>query len=229
MTDLIKLKAANTARWAKAKLTRGSEFLPVANSLVKSRDRFLAMSGKTEVPWAVIAVIKQRESGNDPKFLGNIANGQPWTQRTTIVPKGRGPFSSWEEAALDALINCAPQAAKWKDWSPGGALTLLELYNGTGYANGPKDAETGIVYPPQPSPYVWSGTDQYKSGKYVRDHVYKPDVVDAQLGCAGLILAMMEIDPSITFLGAAQVADLPELTIDEQHDDFQRPFLMEKK
>ncbi len=63
---------------------------------------------------------------------------------------------------------------------------MLEQYNGLGYAN------RGI-----PSPYIWSGTDQYKSGKYVRDGVFDPNAVDTQLGCAGLLLAMMSLDASI--------------------------------
>jgi hypothetical protein len=68
----------------------------------------------------------------------------------------------------------------------GGLLTMLERYNGLGYAN------KGI-----PSPYVWSGTDQYKSGKYVRDGVFDANAVDKQLGCAGLLLAMVALDPTI--------------------------------
>jgi hypothetical protein len=55
----------------------------------------------------------------------------------------------------------------------------------------------------RPSAYVWSGTNQYISGKYVADGVYDPDKVDAQLGVAGLILTMMQLDPSITFDGPA--------------------------
>jgi lysozyme family protein len=66
-------------------------------------------------------------------------------------------------------------------------LTLLERYNGLGYAI------RGV-----PSPYVWSGTDQYKSGKYIADHVYDPNAVDKQLGCAGLLLAMIALDSTIS-------------------------------
>ncbi|CCE04148.1 conserved hypothetical protein [Bradyrhizobium sp. STM 3843] len=93
---------------------------------------------------------------------------------------------------MDALVNCAPHAAHWKDWSAGGALTLLEQYNGLGYAR------RGV-----PSPYVWAGTNQYQSGKYVRDGVYDPAVVDRQLGCAGLLMAMMALDRSIAFSSSA--------------------------
>jgi lysozyme family protein len=186
--DIAKLKAANAKRWAAAKLTRGPEFGPVASRLVANKARFQAMEARTGVPWFVIAVIKERESGADPQWLKSIAQGQPWNKVSTIVPKGRGPFKSWEEAAYDALVNCPPYAARNKDWSIGGILTLLEGYNGYGYA------QRGL-----PSPYVWSGTDQYKSGKYVADHVFDPNVVDKQLGCAGLILAMQAIDPTIRF------------------------------
>lgn len=188
MVDVVKLKAANARRWASAKLTRGPEFIPVARRLIASKARFQAMETRTGVPWYVIAVIKEREAGADPQWLKSIAQGQPWSRRSTIVPIGRGPFKSWEEAAYDALVNCAPYAAKNKDWSIGGILTLLEGYNGFGYA------ARGL-----PSPYVWSGTDQYKSGKFVADHEFNPNVVDAQLGCAGLILAMQAIDSSIKF------------------------------
>lgn len=58
----------------------------------------------------------------------------------------------------------------------------------------------------RPSPYIWAGTDQYVSGKYVRDGVYDPNAVDQQLGCAGMLLAMMQIDSSIKFGAAAATA-----------------------
>lgn len=186
--NVPKLKADNAKRWSAAHLTRGPEFGPVASRLVANKARFQAMEARTGVPWFVIAVIKEREAGSDPQWLRSIAQGQPWNVRSTIVPAGRGPFKSWEEAAYDALVNCPPYAARNKDWSIGGILTLLEGYNGFGYA------QRGL-----PSPYVWSGTDQYKSGKYVADHVFDPNVVDKQLGCAGLILAMQAIDPTIRF------------------------------
>lgn len=188
MTDLAALKAANAARWAKAKLTRS--FGSVAKRLAapEAKARYQAVEAKTGVPWAFIAVAHERESSQN--WAGSLAQGDPWNQESTHVPKGRGPFKSWEEAAVDALVNCAPRAALNKDWSIGGTLTMLEQYNGLGYANKGR-----------PSPYVWSGTDQYVSGKYVRDGVYDPNVVDQQLGCAGLLLAMMAIDPSISFDG----------------------------
>jgi hypothetical protein len=111
---------------------------------------------------------------------------------STHVPKGRGPFQSWDEAAIDALMNCAPHAADWNDWTAGGALTLLEQYNGLGY-----------FFRGMPSPYIWAGTDQYTSGKFVADGIFKADVIDVQLGCAGLLMAMRKIDSTIRFADEA--------------------------
>jgi lysozyme family protein len=201
MTDLNTLTAANAKRWANAKLTRGPEFAPVAERLAApaAKARYQKISEATGVPWFVIAVIHEREASQD--WTAQLGQGDPLGQMSTHVPKGRGPFfnhpddpplqDAFYRGALDALIDCAPYAARWKDWSPGGTMTLLEQYNGLGYAN------KGL-----PSPYIWSGTDQYRSGKYVRDGVFDPNEVDEQLGCAGLIKAMMEIDPTITFTGA---------------------------
>jgi lysozyme family protein len=43
-----------------------------------------------------------------------------------------GPFKSWEDTAVDALLNCVPCAALNRDWSIGGTLTKLEENNGLG-------------------------------------------------------------------------------------------------
>jgi lysozyme family protein len=195
MTDLIALRAANAKCWAIARLTRN--FASVASHLVapNAKQRYLAVSAKTGVPWWFIAVIHQRESSQD--WARSLAQGDPWNRVSVHVPAGRGPFNSWEEAAIDALVNCAPYAARNKDWSIGGTLTKLEEYNGLGYA------ARGV-----PSPYLWSGTNQYRSGKYVCDGVYDPDAVDSQLGCAGMLLAMMALDPSI-LVSKAPIVILP--------------------
>ncbi len=184
MTDTDALIARNAQRWKSAKITRGQEFAAVAKRLVAAKARYQAVSQKTGVPWFIIAVIHEREASQN--WNTQLGQGDPLHSVSRHVPAGRGPFDTWEDGAFDALVNCPPFASRWTDWSPGGALTLLEKYNGLGYAN------KGI-----PSPYVWSGTDQYQRGKYVADGVFDPDAVDRQLGCAGLILAMKQIDPSI--------------------------------
>jgi lysozyme family protein len=178
---IAKLLAANTERWRKHQAKPSA--LRTANVVAKrlcspdAQAIYKRIESRTGVPWFVIAVIHEREAGG--KWSANIANGEPFNRVTRLVPKGRGPFKNFEDAAYDALVNCPPYAARWTDWTPGGALTLLEQYNGLGYAR------RGL-----PSPYIWSGTDQYVKGKYVKDGVFAPDYVDQQLGCAVLFDAM---------------------------------------
>lgn len=184
MVDLVALKAANERRWKAARVTRNHG--NIARSLIAAKRRYQAVEAGTGVPWPVIAVIHVRESSQN--WGRSLAQGDPWDRISVHVPAGRGPFSSWEAAAVDALVNCAPYAARNSDWSMGGTLTKLEEYNGLGYAARGR-----------PSPYVWAGTNQYQSGKYVRDGVYDPNAIDSQPGCAGLLMAMKALDPTIDF------------------------------
>src|SRR3954470_24863066 len=154
MADLVALKALNEQRWTNAKLTpaRASEFKSPAQKAVKNKARYQSIEARTGVSWIFIAVSHYRESSQN--FGRSLAQGDPWDEVSTHVPAGRGPFESFEDAAVDALVNCAPHAARNNDWSIGAMLTLLEQYNGLSYANAGR-----------PSPYVWSGTTQYKIGK----------------------------------------------------------------
>jgi lysozyme family protein len=150
MTDLIALKAAN------ANLNRN--FSSVAAHLVSpvAKARYQAVEAKTGVPWFVIAVIHERESSQD--WTGSLAQGDPWNRVSVHVPAGRGPFKSWEDAAVDALVNCPPYAARNKDRSTGGLLTMLEQYNGVGYANKGRRRPTSGLVPINTSPGNTFGT-----------------------------------------------------------------------
>jgi lysozyme family protein len=184
---LVKLRDANQNRWMNMQITRGlTEINNTATRLVApaAKARYQGVSATTGVPWFIIAVIHEREASQ--KWSANIAQGDPWNQRSVNVPAGRGPFNSWEEAAVDALVNCDPKAAKWQDWSAGGALTLLELYNGLGY-----------YFRDLPSPYNWASTNQYVKGKFTGDHRFDPNFVDPQIGCAALLSRMKTLDASI--------------------------------
>lgn len=172
----------NLTRWENAKFTRSTKINAQAAKIDANRPRYEVVSKATGVPWDVIGVIHYRESSLN--FAGVLHNGQKIIgtgKKTTLVPKGRGPFSTWEQAAIDALANCHPHLAKNKDWSLANTLELLERYNGLGYRN------KGL-----PSPYLWAGTDQYQKGKYVADGKFDPNHVDQQLGVAALLMKLRE-------------------------------------
>jgi lysozyme family protein len=219
--NVAALKAKNAQRWANMhmKANRIAEFDEVAKRLCAedAKARFTAVTtrltadGHQPVPWWFIAVAAQREYDGPPHWDKQLGQGDPLDRKSVNDPAGRGPFlahpgdvtpgnDAWTRGALDALIDCGPYAAKWTDWSIGGVLTLWEEYNGLGYA------EMGV-----PSAYVWSGTDQYVSGKYIRDFVYRANVVDVQDGCAPILSRMMALDPSIKFADTLEAA-LDDLT-----------------
>jgi lysozyme family protein len=202
MTDLVALKAVNAKRWTNAKLTRGPEFARPAQKAFANKARYVSIakrSGMPEIAWLFVAVSHYRESSQD--FTKNLGQGDPLDHVSTRVPAGRGPFvgiTAFEDGAVDALVKCAPYAARNTDWSIAGMLTLLERYNGLAYANAGR-----------PSPYIWSGTDQYVNGKVLVDHGPIEPVVDKQLGCAGLILAIMALDSTVRFDGPAPSIPAP--------------------
>lgn len=170
------LEQLNKQRWDLCKIpeSNAEAFRKVSDRLKANKPRYDKVSKETGVPWWFIAVVHYRESNCN--WNTQLAQGDPLNKKSTHVPKGRGPFSSWEEGAVDALVNCHPYAAKNKDWSIGSSLAMLEKYNGLGYFN------KGL-----PSPYLWAGTNQYTRGKFIADGVFSPTTVDKQLGCAGIL------------------------------------------
>lgn len=172
------LIAQNQRRWEQMKINPNKQamFEKIAKRLSEPEAlaRYKEVERLTGVPWWFTAVVHERESSQNWKK--SLAQGDPWNRKSTHVPKGRGPFLSWVEAAVDALVNCHPYAARNKDWSSGSALALLEEYNGLGYFNKGR-----------PSPYLWAGTNQYVKGKYVADGKYDPNHVDQQPGVAGIL------------------------------------------
>lgn len=128
------------------------------------------------IKWYMVAVIHEMECSQS--FSCYLGNGQLLSKVTTIVPKGRGPFASFEEGAMDALK--LQGADKITDWSMGHILYFLEGYNGYGYV------KRGIN-----SPYLWSGSNHYIKGKYVSDGKFDPEAVSAQIGVALLLQALI--------------------------------------
>lgn len=179
---------ANAARWSKMHINArvAAEAAEQARGLTTphAKSQYQVVETLTTVPWWVVAVIHEREAAQS--WAASLAQGDPWSRVSIHVPRGIGPFTSWIAAAQYAMVHCGPKPAYWKDWSAGGALTLLEEYNGLGYAN------RGVA-----SPYIWAGSDQYVSGKFIADGHYDPHAVDKQIGCAPLLRMMETVDTTI--------------------------------
>ena len=140
--------------------------------------RYRVISDRVGVPWFVVGAIHMLESSMD--FRTYLGNGQKLTQKTTIVPVGRGPFSCWEDGAVDAILRVGPlRPAAWVIPSIG---LYLERYNGLGYARRYMN-----------SPYLWACTNHYSRGKFVADGKFDPLAVSQQCGAMALFKRMEEI------------------------------------
>jgi len=144
------------------------------------------------VPWYMVAVIDERESGARGGVLHNGEMIVGKNRKTRLVPAGRGPFSTWYESAIDALSMPGKNFDRVPrdKWSIELVLYCLEAYNGWGYRQ---------YHPRTPSPYIWSCTNIYDNsprGKYVADGKWGEGVTDQQIGCAPLLKALFELDKS---------------------------------
>lgn len=151
----------------------------IARRILANKARYQAIEKQTGVPWQWIGVAHYRESNLD--FTKNLHNGEPLNRVTRLVPAGRGPFTSFEHSAVDAL-----GIKGWlnrTNWSLGTQIERLEMYNGLGYRN-----KAGG------NPYLWGGTNHYVRGKYVRDGVYSATFVDPQVGCVPILKRIDDLD-----------------------------------
>src|SRR6266571_3989765 len=119
MVNIPSLIALEGLRWSSCVVQPDKEeaFAIVARRLAAPQFKlaYQQVEADTGVPWFVVAVIHEREASQ--RWDRSIAQGDPWNAVSRHVPKGRGPFRSFQEAARDALVNCAPKAARWTDWS----------------------------------------------------------------------------------------------------------------
>lgn len=144
--------------------------------------RYENVAAQVDLPAELIAALHFRESSGD--FNTYLHQGDPLGRPAVNHPSNIPVFHQWEEAAVHALSDGHKAGIQddldiTQNTEDMAALgSYAEYYNGLGYHN------RGRV-----SPYVYAGTDHYKSGKYVRDGVFDSQAVDRQLG----VLAMVQV------------------------------------
>jgi lysozyme family protein len=150
------------------------------SKIANARQRYESVSTPLGVPWYFTGIVHFLEGGG--KFDRHLHNGDPLTAKTKNVPANRPPGNptfEWETSATDALTYQGLN--KWKDWSVAGMLYQFERYNGFGYR------VKGIH-----SPYLWSFSNHYVKGKFVKDGLYDPEAVSKQIGAAVLLRRLSE-------------------------------------
>jgi len=135
------------------------------------------------MPAELIAALHWRESS--AHFDTYLHQGDPLGRPAVNIPNDIPVFYEWEEAAIHALT-MQYHKSRQEDLeitadtkNPNALASYAESYNGLGYYNRQ-----------MASPYVYAGTDQYTSGKYVADGSFNRNVVDQQLGVMPMLGAI---------------------------------------
>jgi lysozyme family protein len=152
---------------------RVAEIKTVCAKIEANFSKYKEVELATGVPWKLIGAIHYREASLN--FKTCLHNGDPLPGPTYHVPRNRGPFSSWSEAAIDALKYDGLHKIKFDSMES--QLIMAEKYNGLGMRN--KGEYT---------PYVWAGTNHSdETGKYVADGRYSSTAQEKQLGVAAIL------------------------------------------
>lgn len=188
----------------------------IVDKIVTGKSLYQDVSQKVNAPWFYIAAIHNMESGL--RFDRHLHNGDPLTARTRQVPANRpadgNPPFTWQESAFDALkIKKIDRVA---DWSLARILYQLEAYNGWGYRK---------YHPHVKSPYLWSFSNHYSSGKYVADGTWS-ETAGSRQGGAAVIIKRLEQRGEIDVLGGQIPSDETPLRLAheviEYGEDLQR-------
>jgi lysozyme family protein/peptidoglycan hydrolase-like protein with peptidoglycan-binding domain len=199
MVSYESLKSGYERNWANLQVrpARLGEANATARKAMNGKATYQQVERLTGVPWYFVALCHYRESNFD--FDTYLGNGESLKRVTCLVPKGRGPFASFVDGAVDALR--IQHFVGTQDWCIARTLYRLECFNGLGYH------AKGVN-----SPYLYGGSTLYgpteaNAGKFVADHVFDPNHVDSQLGTAVILHAMMSQDSSITIGDSAPITN----------------------
>lgn len=156
----------------------------VAVKLIGYKTRYQPVTDAIGVPVIFIGPSFEREASSN--FNLNPAQGWPLHSTSKWIPHN-GPFQNWFSAAIAAYKIDGLDKVGAENWTWEHICYAGESLNGFG----PRDVHH--IH----TSYLWGGTNIQQRGKYVRDGVFDPDVMDEQLGIIPLARKMVELDPSL--------------------------------
>lgn len=183
------LRAEYNRRFTSAVITKSRipAVSEAADAVKAGRARYERVADQTGVPWWLIGIIHNLECNSS--WTKHLHNGDSLARRTHRKPAGRPPRGTppfdWEFSAVDAVQYDGLH--RWKDWSLPGCLYKLEAFNGFG------SRKRGVA-----TAYLWSFSDQYRRGKFIKDNVWSPTAISKQVGAA-LILKTLVAQGVVTF------------------------------
>ncbi len=174
-----------------------AEVKAIVQKIRQYQSRYETVGRELQIPWEVIGVVHYQEGLLS--FERHIHNGDPLTDRTKRWPRGRPtagePPFTWEDSARDFFRY--KNLDQVDNWDIPTILFQLEKLNGWGYR------KRGIN-----SPYLWSYSNHYSRGKYVRDGIWDPEAVSMQVGAA-VLLKEIYVQTGTPAPGAGQLRESP--------------------
>lgn len=147
---------------------------------IASREaRYRAVTDQFGVPWWWLAAIHELEhSGEFTTSMTvmdpiDVSPGQP-------IPSADIADSQWDATARSLLRSRGLEF--WRDWSVAGAAYQWERFNGFGYRS--HDV---------PTPYLWSFSNEYTAGKFIRAGVFSPAIVSQQAGALVILRRLLDL------------------------------------
>ena len=140
------------------------------NKILSHRRVYEAVGEPLGVPWFVVGLIHCMEGS------GNLARR---LQDGARLQESDDPELTWKESSTRTLISQGFD--KWRDWSIPGLFYKIEQYNGWGY-----------YFRQVNSAYLWSFSNHYTSGKYVKDKVWSAAAVSQQAGAAVIMRRLLD-------------------------------------
>jgi lysozyme family protein len=175
------LAADYNARW-RAMVVRPERLAAadeVARRMASREARYRAITDPLGVPWYWLAAVHELEHSG--RFTTSMVVTDPIDVRPgQPIPDATITDAQWDDTAR-ALLR-ARALPLWRGWDVPGLMYQWERYNGMGYR--PLNV---------PSPYLWSFSNQYTAGKFIRAGVFSPTTVSAQPGTAVLLRRLIDL------------------------------------
>jgi len=182
-TDALQTEYADLYNRCEVNESKFSAVDEIVDRILANQNRYEVVSAGTGAPWYFIAAVHNMESSQ--RFDRHLHNGDRLSARTVQVPAGRPingePPFTWEESAQDALS--LRKIDQVDEWSVSRLLYELEGYNGWGYR---------LYHSHVKSPYLWSFSNHYSSGKYIADGTWSDTATSKQCGAAVIIRRLEE-------------------------------------
>lgn len=207
MHTIESLRAEYRRLWDKAEVTKPSEAMRQARLINSHRATYEDVGEVVGAHWWVIGVLHLREAGESDvgRWLCVLHNGEKiigTSRKTSLKPNGRGPFTSFKAAAIDAFeIERLTNRREWNECPIEFLAYVSEKFNGFGY----RDAHN------MRSPYLWGGTNQQQRGKYVGDGDFDANEMDQQIGTMAVLRSLQQLDPTIGVVAGQETAPGPTM------------------